>query len=68
MQARLPAEKLQKAKDLVQTTLNKSTITRNKLDTLAGICGLCSQNGGAGKNFSPTPFQLQNRARAPIYE
>ena len=35
MQARLPAEKLQKAEDLVQATLNKFTITRNKLDTLA---------------------------------
>ena len=67
MQARLPAEKLQKANDLVQTTLNKSTITRNKLDTLAKISRLCSQSAGAGKNFSPTPFQLQNRARAPIY-
>ena len=32
-----------------------------------GIPPLCSQSSGARENLSPAPFQLQNRARAPIY-
>ena len=51
MQARLPAEKLQKAKDLVQTTLNKSTITRNELDTLLGFLCFAAKVVVPGRTF-----------------
>ena len=51
MQARLPAEKLQKAKDLVQSTLNKSTIARNELDTLLGFLRFAAKVVVPGRSF-----------------
>ena len=62
MQARLPAEKLQKAKDLVQSTLNKSTITRNELDTLLGF--LCFAAKVVVEDF---PRKCRARRNAALY-
>ena len=51
MQARVPAEKLQKAKDLVQSTLNKSTIARNELDTLLRFLCFAAKVVVPGRTF-----------------
>lgn len=61
MEARLPPEKLQKAKDLVTSALHKASLTRTELDSLLGFLSFAAKVVVPGRAFLRRLFDSKTR-------
>ena len=62
MQARLPEDKLQKAKDLVKSALSKTSISKEELDSLIGFLCFAAKVVVPGRAFLRRLFDHQAKA------
>ena len=63
MEARLPPDKLQKAKDLVKQALQKSSIRREELDSLVGFLSFAAKVVVPGRAFLRRLFNAKAMSR-----